>query len=119
MTWETPGLRGLLAAWGVPADDPHDWLSSPHVHPGVSDVPELCRDLAAAGISRGLTQLLLNFQHGTCALVGQHVRDRQRTWQRPTRSAAAAGSLAEVAAARGGDDPQSFQPGGQQADRAV
>jgi homoserine kinase type II len=46
-------------------DAPHDWLSSPHVHPDVPDVAELCRELAAAGISSELTRLLISFRHGT------------------------------------------------------
>jgi hypothetical protein len=37
-------------------DAPHDWLTSPHVHPDVPDVAELCRELAAAGISSDLTR---------------------------------------------------------------
>lgn len=46
-------------------DAPHDWLSSPHVHPEVPDVAELCRELAAAGISTELTGLLMGFEQGT------------------------------------------------------
>jgi homoserine kinase type II len=57
----------LGAALGrVPREDaPHDWLTSPHVHPDVPDVAELCRELAAAGISSELTRLLTGFQQGT------------------------------------------------------
>jgi homoserine kinase type II len=39
-------------------DAPHDWLSSPHVHPEVPDVSDLCRELETAGVSRHLTLLL-------------------------------------------------------------
>jgi len=50
----------------VPRQDaPHDWLTSPHVHPDVPDVAELCQELAAAGISSELTRLLMSFKQGT------------------------------------------------------
>jgi homoserine kinase type II len=49
----------------VPRQDaPHDWITSPHVHPDVPDVGELRRELAAAGISPERTRLLAGFQHG-------------------------------------------------------
>jgi homoserine kinase type II len=51
---------------GMPREDaPHDWLTSPDVHPAVPDVAELCRELATAGISSELTRLLTGFQQGT------------------------------------------------------
>jgi homoserine kinase type II len=46
-------------------DAPHDWLTSPHVHPDVPDAAELRRELAAAGISSELTRFLSSFSHGT------------------------------------------------------
>jgi homoserine kinase type II len=50
----------------IPREDaPHDWLTSPHVHPEVPDIAELCRELAGAGISSELTRLLTGFQQGT------------------------------------------------------
>jgi homoserine kinase type II len=55
-----------VALGRVPRQDaPHDWLSSPHVHPEVPDVAELCRELAAAGVSPALTRLLTGFEQGT------------------------------------------------------
>ena len=55
-----------VALGQIPRQDaPHDWLSSPHVHPDVPDVADLCRELAAAGISSDLTRLLMNFSQGT------------------------------------------------------
>lgn len=54
-----------VALGRVPRQDaPHDWLTSPQVHPQVPDVAEVCRELAAAGVSAGLTRLLLSFEQG-------------------------------------------------------
>ncbi|MGH3303580.1 MAG: phosphotransferase enzyme family protein, partial [Streptosporangiaceae bacterium] len=54
-----------VALGRVPRQDaPHDWLTSPHVHPDVPDAAELCRELAAAGISSELTRLLMGFEQG-------------------------------------------------------
>jgi homoserine kinase type II len=57
----------LSAALGhVPRHDaPQDWLTSRLVHPEVGDVLDLCRELAAAGISSELTRLLTGFEQGT------------------------------------------------------
>jgi homoserine kinase type II len=50
----------------VPRQDaPHDWLMSPHVHPDVPDVAEMCRKLVAAGISSELTRLVTTFEQGS------------------------------------------------------
>jgi homoserine kinase type II len=55
-----------VALGRIPRQDaPHDWLTSPHVHPEVPDVAELCRELGAAGISSVLTRLLMGFEQGT------------------------------------------------------
>jgi homoserine kinase type II len=55
-----------VALGRVPRQDaPHDWLASPHVHPDVPDVADLCRELAAAGISSELTGLLTSFEQGS------------------------------------------------------
>ncbi len=54
-----------VALGGVPRQDaPHDWLTSPHVHPAVPDVGELCAELARAGIGSELTRLLAGFAQG-------------------------------------------------------
>jgi homoserine kinase type II len=54
-----------VALGPVPRQDaPHDWLTSPHVHPEVPDVAELARELARAGVRSELTELLTGFEHG-------------------------------------------------------
>jgi homoserine kinase type II len=54
-----------VALGRVPRQDaPHDWLTSPHVHPEVPDVAELARELAGRGVGSELTEPLLGFEHG-------------------------------------------------------